>query len=462
MFTKTIAAAILSAFLFSCNQSGGGSSGAKGGIDPSEFSGRPGDCKEFIASLPSTYFHDWLSVPENPFDPSGLQINVFYYGPNQLDKDLVLFYNGGPGSDSHGTMGHLEPGLTENNLQSRLSFVYMDQRGTGCSSAYPSARTDADILRSRWYGSTGIVYDSEALRTKLIGQRKWKVFGQSYGAFIVHRYAALFPTSLEAGYAHANTLNEDPELRLYNRIFSQYRVVNLFLEKYPEDRAKLLTLKTFLSPQKCFQTQFVGNVCGHEVIEGLVSYVGFSNRWEQLHKRINLMVPGLAPNLMTSEEAIKSFVSAVIDVEEAPTGFALSVISYYDRNVSTGDYTSCGPIYTKLAAQGITEDQLLINECMLSIQTKRISTSSQRIRTVLNNTHDHLTLEKLKAGLVQMNAKSFFLYSGEKDAFVPKESFPEEVSYLGDLINYTHFMNSGHEGYRTEKQVWGDLGKAFN
>ena len=81
---RLIAVALLSSLLYSCDHSSDDAN-PKGtrSVDPSEFSGKPGDCKEFIANLPANYFHDWMTVPENPFDPSSPQINVFYYGPNQ-------------------------------------------------------------------------------------------------------------------------------------------------------------------------------------------------------------------------------------------------------------------------------------------------------------------------------------------------------------------------------------------
>jgi hypothetical protein len=62
-----------------------------------------------------------------------------------------------------------------------------------------------------------------------------------------------------------------------------------------------------------------------------------------------------------------------------------------------------------------------------------------------------------KTALQVMPAGSFYLYSGEKDCFVPKEGFVEEITAVGPLLHYTHFMNSGHEGFYTENQVWNDL-----
>lgn len=442
--------------IFSCSNSGGGSNNNPSPrAEPTEFASDKKSCKEFIEGLPANYFHDWVQVPENPFDPSSPLINVFYYGPKELAQNVVAFYNGGPGSDSHGSSVGFDREIKKRKLEKNVSFIYIDQRGNGCSSGFPSEKSEADIQRARWYGSTGIVYDSEAVRKKLLGDKKWKVYGQSYGAFIVHRYASLFPESLEAAYAHANTINADGDERLYSRIFSQYRVMNLYFTAYPDDKAKLSSLKSYLTENKCFKTEFIGEVCGHEIIEAMIMSVGFSNRWSMLHEDLSKIVTSVG----VSDPEIASYIKDNLDEENPPVGYSMSVIGFYDRNTTSTDYTACSKIYEKLNAQGITEDQLLVNECMSAMQTKYVSKVGQYVRQVLNNQHDHLTIEKFKAGLLRMKPHTFYIYSGEKDTFVPKENFPEEISAVGDLVNYTHFMNSGHEGCRTEDKVWEDLAR---
>lgn len=450
---------VFSILASSCSNSGSSAPAAKNGSDPSEFSGLPGDCKQFIASLPADYFHDWTAVPENPFEESSPKITVFYYGPKKLNDDVVIFYNGGPGSDSHGNHTSLQKEINRYNLQNKISIVYMDQRGTGCSAAYPTQKTATDILRARWYGSTGIVYDSEAVRQKLIGDKKWKIFGQSYGAFIVHRYVSLFPNSVKAAYAHANTISSDPLERLYGRILSQHRTLQMYFANYPQDQEKLKFLKGYLSENVCFETTYIGLVCGHEAIEGLIPDLGFSNRWPSLNKSLNLAVTKNADgSLAVNSNALKDLISEN-DYEEAPTGYSLSTIGYFDRNVAAIDFETCTQIYNKLSVQGINSDVLLMTECLSAIQFHANSKSREIVKSALGGQTDILTLEKFKNGLMTMGSKNFYLYSGEKDTFVPKDNFTEEINALGSMINYTHFTTSGHEGYRTEKQVWDDLSK---
>ena len=87
------------------------------------------------------------------------------------------------------------------------------------------------------------------------------------------------------------------------------------------------------------------------------------------------------------------------------------------------------------------------------------SSSVQKIYEALQFQNNFLTMDDFKKGLTVLNPVNFYLYSGEKDTFVPKDNFAEELAAVGSSINYAHFMNSGHEGYRTEQKVWDDLVK---
>ncbi len=40
---------------------------------------------------------------------------------------------------------------------------------------------------------------------------------------------------------------------------------------------------------------------------------------------------------------------------------------------------------------------------------------------------------------------------------MPKETVAAEAEAMGNLLRYTHFQNSGHEGFYTEDQIFDDL-----
>ena len=65
-------------------------------------------CKAFMATLPESFFKGFVTVPEDYDNPRARQIKVFYYGRLEKDKDPIVFFNGGPASDSHSSSELLE------------------------------------------------------------------------------------------------------------------------------------------------------------------------------------------------------------------------------------------------------------------------------------------------------------------------------------------------------------------
>ncbi len=188
-------------------------------------------CKEFIQKLPSDYFHDFVWVSENPNDSDSPKIQIFYYGNKNTSQTPVVFFNGGPTSNSRGDFQVLRKTQLEHSEYAAIPFVFIDQRGTGCSTPFPRITGLAELPRLALYGSEGIVSDAEVIRKKLLGNRPWKIFGQSYGGMIVHRYVTQAPESVESASSHGFALTKDALATLTARIASQKRVVQSYLAK---------------------------------------------------------------------------------------------------------------------------------------------------------------------------------------------------------------------------------------
>src|SRR4051812_30153406 len=56
----------------------------------------PDACEEFRRRLPWDWFQERLEVPENPGQPDGRKIHVFYYGKINAGTVPTVFFNGGP------------------------------------------------------------------------------------------------------------------------------------------------------------------------------------------------------------------------------------------------------------------------------------------------------------------------------------------------------------------------------
>ncbi len=70
-----------------------------------------------------------------------------------------------------------------------------------------------------------------------------------------------------------------------------------------------------------------------------------------------------------------------------------------------------------------------------------------------------MTLGQLQDALVEHPETMLYLYSGQRDTFVPVENFLEELARVKDFqnVSYTHFNGTGHEGFNSEPKVWADL-----
>ena len=80
--------------------------------------------------------------------------------------------------------------------------LLLDQRGTGLSTPVTaqslrglSAKDQAAYLRR--FRADDIVRDAEAIRKRMIGDRRWTILGQSYGGFCAMRYLSASPEGLE-------------------------------------------------------------------------------------------------------------------------------------------------------------------------------------------------------------------------------------------------------------------------
>jgi proline iminopeptidase len=127
-----------------------------------------------------------VSVPISYSNPALGQTEVFAYwaeGIYNPTKPTVLFFDGGPGGNSHGWK----------RLTDKFNQLHFDQRGIGCSR--PSSIEH--YLDDAFYGSEATARDAEAIR-KSLGIEKLTIFGGSYGTIPATLYAHLFPASTKA------------------------------------------------------------------------------------------------------------------------------------------------------------------------------------------------------------------------------------------------------------------------
>lgn len=421
-------------------------------------------CKDRIKNLPKDYIYGWMEVPENPLTLKGPKINIFYYGrvdrQTQNPQDVTIFYNGGPGSDSEGSFKLLNRLQNEDAQKNKINFLFIDQRGNGCSDPYPQGISEETLQRLAFYGTRGIVSDSEYIRKALLGSQKWRVFGQSYGAYIVHKYAIVEPKSVSKAYAHANAITASPIQRHAERISSQARVLNEYFKSYPEDQKRLETLNDFLIQKPCVTADDDQKYCGFTLSSPFVSMLGFKTSWNKL----NSWLMKIVPNKEINQTELKNLATLYLVNDGDPAnrkGVASLVISYVDRNYFDFDGKLCAKAFQYLQSRGEKPKEFMINECKDETTTYADGTTGEQDDfdySILKSLKtDWMTPEQLKNSLVKNPNLDFFLYSGQLDAFVPVANFQEELAVVKPYVHYTHFMNTGHDGFYTEPQVWSDL-----
>ncbi len=421
------------------------------------------ECKQFVKSIEQTHNYGWLDVAETPQNLN--QISIFYYFSKTASLiDPVIFFNGGPGFSSHTnykTYEYQKDKYSKDKATS-IDLIFMDQRGTGCSAAFPKGFEPRDIEKLKWYGSAGIVQDAEALRRHLIDDRKWKIFGQSFGGHVVHRYIEMFPESILKAYAHGYAIGQADFDTSYSRVAGHNQVLESYYKIYPLDQNRLIILNTYLSDQKKCFPKGETEVCGFEILYSLVQKIGFRTNWGLLHNTLERLVP----KEKIAENEILRFVEEIPNptnyhkTQALPKNYfsqhsaALNFIGIYDSNTTPMDYEKCLAIYSKMQTElNVKVGESLLDECKAPFQFNYKDLVKPVILTkVPMFAPNYVQLDRIKSNLIKFNIP-FFLYSGDHDSFVPKILFQKEVKFLGSLINYTNFPDSGHEGCMTEKQI---------
>lgn len=423
------------------------------------------NCENFRSNLPPHWFQDFVTVPENYDNPTGKKIKVFYYGNIYPKIRATAFYNGGPGSSSHNSYAILKR-LKENfDRNNEISFVFIDQRGTGCSDLYPEGDNEEIIRRLGNYGSTEIVFDSEIIRNKILGDQKWNIFGQSYGSGIVHRYITTKPEFINVGFAHGDAIMDNEFNHKFNRITAQIKILDDYYKRYPGDEHKFKILEVFLKADLCFQRQIKKELkyCGLSLLEPFLGLIAFKNHWNSVHEWLGSLILNEKIYLPSWNRYLDEMVFAPAHLEEELQPYAISVIGWIELNYSAESFKFCSEIEKKMLQRNIRLKSISLHGCAAVLQYgdkfNEVFKIDNYIMKITSLPKNNISLGQVKYNLEKFSHIKLYLYSSQFDSISPIENYFEEVTQLKHLPNfkYYHFKNSGHEGYSTEVKIWNDL-----
>ena len=189
------------------------------------------------------------SLPLEHSNPQGDRLTVFsreVADPLGLDRPLLLFFEGGPGSEApRPSLTAASPPWLERALKD-FRVLMLDQRGTGRSSPIGlhlegTPGQQADYLAH--FRADSIVADAEAIRQEL-GVERWSILGQSFGGFCALRYLSASPEGVrEALFTGGVPPLEASIDEVYGATFERMRERNQrFYARYPGDRRRMLDL----------------------------------------------------------------------------------------------------------------------------------------------------------------------------------------------------------------------------
>lgn len=425
------------------------------------------ECQRFLNELPATYKRGWIQVPENWKNPNSRRIKVFYYTNYEGNKTPAAYFYGGPLGVDHYSWTQFQKhryAYRQFDRVSRginVSFVYIDQRGTGCSDAVPIGADVSTSQRTSFYSTDQIVYDAEYIRMQLFGSHaRWKVVGQSWGGEIINRYLLMYPNSIISVHNYAGGFVQHFTEFMYNRMAQQQRVTEAFMQRYPSARASFANLKKAIRPDDCIEAVNKNQVCGPVLIDALVDfYLGEVALWPNFNQDLPKYI---LSNGRVDVATIKKNSGYVFDYFFSANILSSSIVWKQESPTAhrNGNLAiDCMAAYELLRKNGVDPAQMYTDHCRIVTlaYNKTISDILQKVMPAIpvrrvQTTHDVL------AALRNHPRINYYLYSGGLDFYDVQTPIYKKIQ-SEKQIKYTHFANNGHFGYYDEIKFWQDLVK---
>lgn len=395
------------------------------------------ECTEHIKTLQGMpgMKYGWAKSTEFP-DPNTAPVYTFYYHYPTRNVP-VAFFNGGPLADSHSSFALFWPFIQQNGTW----MVFMDQRGTGCSSPLPEKTQERAAEYMHW-GSAGVARDAEAVREALQVKR-WYIFGQSFGAHIVERYLHMFPQSILTAVAHGGALLNDTTDTSQLRYEQQIYVIKKYLEKFPGD---LDLVKKIVNQHLC--NPISPEACGTYAVALIArEFLGFKYAWDYMHIRL-----------------VKTATSTISrppwkNTQKPNELFGMSSVTYNAHGwVTHPDITNsalnCYKVRTLVLREIGRAEAMALSECA-SMPGYQGQKPTKKDIEYLQNFFSYWRLpirtnEAIRENLEKYPDLNFYLFSSELDYYTPPAIISRAAGEIGPRVHYKKLMGAGHEAFNSE------------
>ena len=415
------------------------------------------ECDAFVKSLPADYSAGWVQVPENWSDPEGPKIEVFYYTNRRPEQTPVVFFCGGPLGWEHHSYLEFGPQAEKRGL----GFIYIDQRGTGCSTQVTPVTDGPTAVKNSWYTTDQIVQDAEFIRTRLLGpEQKWKVFGQSFGGTITNRYILMKPESILSAHNYAGGFVDDMTSFMTERMLSQQRVAGEFFAQYPGLRPLLAKVRAATTEEDCIFSSDKHRVCGQVLVDSyLETQLGSLRRWKKLTEELPRL---LREDGRLNTELLQKNVGWLFDFFFS-SSWTNSQLAWFQETRSANPwfdlYEDCDLAYRNIAERGVERSELLTDHCRI-VQTAMTPESRAFMRAImpLVPVRGRQTTESFLAALHSTPSLRYYVYSGGLDFHDVSRSTYRRIANEAQIF-YTDFAKNDHFGYFDEVQFWDELAR---
>lgn len=447
-------------------------------------SASPKDCYDILTTLQKTQTHKiaFLPVPENYYtDNIKEPMNILVYFPHKITEKTTIFINGGPSASSHSSYHAFmkkDPEIAKN-------IIFFDQRGTGCSTAYPKYDSYKKMSALQNWGARSIAIDIEMIKNSMIGQeKKVNILGQSYGGLVALKYASLFPESIRSlnvhGFSYMSDYSDFNNLRRYNEKIA----LDKFFKEYPEAKESMNYLINITPANLCMIDISRLKLCGKQIWDPIAKNIGFSSTWKNtafnitsIHEALDLDYTQntldwyfnvyIKPEFENSQVRILSLLDEMnfdpkennLKTKNSEHGQELNnktiqqIISAMDfMGESSGEDFS-----TWLEKRGEDVNEVLISysrfEEKLIVRDYTLSPSELLEKN--NVSMDLLNFDKVENNIKKYGFK-VNIYSGKADTYAPPIIFEEMVERLKGYSTYT-ILESGHGGFLEDDIVWDSI-----
>ena len=281
-----------------------------------------------------------FDVPLDHANPAGESIEIFAreIALKDAPEDLpwMVFFQGGPGGESPRPMA-AEGWVGEVIKTHRL--LLLDQRGVGLSTPIMpqtlatrgDAQAQVDYLTH--FRTDSIIRDAEMIRMALIGDKKWKGMGQSYGGFCLLTYLSFHPEGLSGviitgGVACIKRKIKENYRLTYQKVIDKNK---LFYRRYPEDTQRAKEVADYLQNNEVMMDD--GVRLSVRRFQQLGMFFGGGSGLETMH----YLLEKAFINGVNGRELSKNFVAAVRSASsfENSTIFTIMHESIYAEGYAT-------------------------------------------------------------------------------------------------------------------------------